>query len=82
MICLSVSSILKRMLYAVTGAEDFHDGFLLTTMVKVSTTEKSVPAVAEKCTWIPVINPELNKKLIDMYNESEGCNSIPFMFYR
>ena len=82
MICLSVSSILKRMLYAVTGGEDFHDGFLLTTLVKVGTTEKSVPAVAEKCAWIPVTNPELNKKLIDMYNESEGCHSIPFIFYR
>ena len=70
------------MLYAVTGGEDFHDGFLLTTLVKVGTTEKSVPTVSAKCTWIPVTNPELNKKLLDMYNESEGCHSIPFMFYR
>ena len=70
------------MLYAVTGVGNFHDGFLLTTLVKVGTAKKSVPDLTGKCNWIPVTNPELNKKLFDIYNESEGCHSIPLMFYR
>ena len=74
--------ILKRMLYAVTGLGDFHDGLLLTVLVTVGSTEKSAPALTDSCIWIPATSQELNEKMLNFYTESKGCQSIPFMFYR